>query len=116
MNMMTTIGMRRCDVQVEAIRAEFGAVIGARILEAEAMDFLWDARVREHYLGQQVDALFDDDDAVADLSRIAFLSVLDGDWHAGICLVDGEGDAIELVVRRRFGSFGEAEMAFIRTR
>ena len=38
--------------------AEFGAVLAARIMEAEAVDFLWDARVKERYLGQHFDVCF----------------------------------------------------------
>jgi hypothetical protein len=53
MNMMSTIG-RGCDAAVDALRAEFGAVLAERIIEAEAVDFLWESRVAERYLGQQV--------------------------------------------------------------
>ena len=79
MNMMTTIG-RSCDAAIDALRAEFGAVLAERIIEAEAVDFLWDARVRERYLGQQIGWEFDDVDASQELSRVAICSVLDGRW------------------------------------
>lgn len=116
MNMMTTIGMRRCDRQLEIIRAEFGAVIAARILEAEAVDFFWEARVQERYLGQYLDYSDMDRHSGEDLSRMAFLSHLDGRWCVGICLVDGEGDAVDLLWKRRIESFSEAHSAFERAR
>lgn len=115
MNMMTNIG-RGCDAAVEALRAEFGAVLAERILEAEAADFLWDARVQERYLGQQIGLDFDDDDASQELSRVATLSVLDGRWYAAMCLVDGEGTAVELLWKRQFERRGEAEFELLRAR
>lgn len=116
MNMMTRIGQRRGDVQMDAIRAEFGAIIAERILEAEAADFLWDARVRERYLGQYFGAIGDEEDASQDISRIAFLSLFDGAWYAGIGLVNGEGVAVDLLWKRAFESLGEAGSAFDRAR
>ncbi len=115
MNMMATIG-RGCDVAIDALRAEFGAVLAERIIEAEAIDFLWEARVRERYLGQQIGWDFGDEEASEELSRVAILSVLDGHWHVGTCLVDGEGAAVELLWKRRFDSRGEAEFELLRAR
>lgn len=115
MNMMSTIG-RGCDATVDALRAEFGAVLAERIIEAEAVDFLWGARVRERYLGQRIGWDFDDEDASRELSRIAILSVLDGRWYIGACLVDGEGTAVELLWKRRVQSRGEAEIELLRAR
>jgi hypothetical protein len=115
MNMMTTIG-RGCDVAIDALRAEFGAVLAERSIEAEALDFLWDARVQEWYLGQQIDWAFDDEEASQELSRIAILSMLDACWYAAMCLVDGEGAAVELLWKRRFDTRGEAEIELLRAR
>ena len=115
MNIMTTIG-RSCDAAIDALRAEFGAVLVERIIEAEAVDFLWEARVRERYLGQQTGWDSDDEEAFRELSRVAILSVLDGRWYAGTCLVDGEGAAVELLWKRQFQSRGEAEIELIRAR
>lgn len=115
MNMMTTIG-RSSDAAIDALRAEFGAVLAERIIEAEALDFLWQARVRERYLGQQIGFNFDDEDSSQELSRIAILSVLDGRWYAGMCLVDGEGAAVELLWKRQFQSRGDAEFELLRAR
>ena len=73
-----TIGTRRCDDLVDTLKAEFGGILTERILEAEALDFLWDARVAERYLGQQIGWDLDDEGASQELPRIANLSVLDG--------------------------------------
>lgn len=115
MNMMTTIGWS-CDAAIDALRAEFGAVLAERIIEAEAVDFLWEARVRERYLGQQIGWEIDGEDESQELSRVAILSVLDGRWYAGMCLVDGEGSAVDLLWKRQFRSRGEAELEFLRAR
>lgn len=115
MNMISMIG-RSCDAAVDALRAEFGAVLAERIIEAEALDFLWGARVRERYLGQQIGLDFDDEDPSQELSRVAILSVLDGRWYTGMCLVDGEGAAVELLWKRQFQSRGEAEFELFRAR
>ena len=116
MTMVSTVQMRRCDVLVDALKAELGGVLASRIIEAEAADFLWESRVRERYLGTHLDAHFEDERSSEDVSRIAFLSVLDGRWHAGICLVDGEGGAIELLWKLPFESREQAEIAFVETR
>jgi hypothetical protein len=115
MNMMAAIG-RGCDAAIDALRAEFGAVLAERIIEAEAVDFLWEARVQERYLGQQIGWDLDDDEASQELSRVAILSVLDGRWYAGMCLVDGEGIAVELLWKRQFRSREEAESQLLRAR
>ncbi len=115
MNMMTTIG-RGCDAAVDALRAEFGSVLAERIIEAEAGDFLWGARVQERYLGQQIGIDLDDEDGSQELSRVAVLSVLDGRWHVGTCLVDGEGVAVELLSKRRFDCRAQAEFELFRAR
>ena len=115
MNMISMIG-RRCDAAVDALRAELGAVLAERIIEAEVLDFLWEARVRERYLGQQVGWEFGGGEPSQELSRVASLSVLDGRWYAGMCLVDGEGAAVELLWKRQFQSRGEAEFELLRAR
>lgn len=115
MNMMATI-IRGSDAAIEGLRAEFGAVLAERIIEAEAVDFLWESRVAERYLGQQVGWNFDDEDGSQELSRVAILSVLDGRWYAGLCLVDGDGAAVELLWKRPFERREEAEFELLRAR
>jgi hypothetical protein len=100
----------------EGLRLEFGgADIGAlaeRILEAEKADFHWESRIKERYLGQHLPIDFGDDD----VSRIAILSFLGGRWHAGVCLVDGDGCAIDLLWLRSFEERDDASDAFSRAR
>lgn len=115
MNIMTNIG-RDCDAAIDALRAEFGAVLAERIVEAEALDFLWDARLRERYLGQQSRLDVDDEDAPQDLSRIAILSLLDGRCYAAMCLVDGQGTAVELLWKQPFKCREQAELELLRAR
>ena len=116
MNIISTAGMGRCEALVDALRAELGGVLAERVIEAEAADFMWESRLRERYLGQHLDAIYDDENMSEDVSRMAFLSFLDGCWHAGICLADGEGAAVELLWKRKYRCFEEAEIAFIEAR
>ena len=111
MNTISAIGNGTCEAAVEALRAEFGAVLAARIMEAEALDFLWEARVRERYLGQHFGL---EDDGDTELSRVAILSFFDGWWHAGVCLADGDGAAVELLWQRRCEARDAAQAAFDR--
>jgi len=100
-----------CEVLVDALKTEFGAVLAARILEAEEVDFLWDGRVVERYLGQHFGF---DDDAETELSRVAIVSVLDGEWHAAVCVVDGDGGAVSLLWNRCCNGQDEAQAVFNR--
>jgi len=115
MNMASMMN-RGCDAAVDALRAEFGAVLAERIIEAEAVDFLWEARVQERDLGQQIVSELDDEEEAVELSRVAILSVLDGRWYAGACLVDGDGVAAELLWKRCFVTLAEAEFGLLMAR
>ncbi|HEX8443934.1 MAG TPA: hypothetical protein VF631_09840 [Allosphingosinicella sp.] len=114
---MTTISAMatgRGEAIVEGLRAEFGAIVAERILEAEAADFLWEARVKERYLGQHFDLGFDVDEDETELARVAIMSFLGGGWHAATCLVDGEGAAVDLLWKERFDTPEAAETAYDR--
>lgn len=113
MNIISAIANGRCDALVDALRTEVGGTLVEQILEAEAADFLWDSRVRERYLGQDINVISDGESMSEDISRVAVLSLLDGRWHAAICLVDGEGAAVGLVWKLHFASGDEAEFAFL---
>ncbi|MFN3727568.1 MAG: hypothetical protein ACK4SZ_14835 [Allosphingosinicella sp.] len=106
----------RCHALVDALQAEFGGILADRILEAEAADFLWDARVSERYLGQHFGDQFDVEEVSLELSRVLVLSHLGGRWQIGVCLVDGDGAVVDLLWKRPFGSRAEAEMAFAQGR
>jgi hypothetical protein len=116
MNIISINPTGRCERLVDALRAELGGVLAERILEAEAADFLWESRVRERYLGQHIDCIADVESMAGDVSRVVILSVLDGKFYAGVCLVDGEGAAFDLLWTRTFESFDEAEYAFLHAR
>jgi hypothetical protein len=114
---MTTISIMAngaCEAILEGLKAELGAVLAARIFEAEAADFLWDARVKERYLGQHFDVGFGGGDEETELSRVAVLSFLGGKWYAAMCLVDGEGSAADLLWKQCCDSKDEASAAFVR--
>lgn len=116
MNMFSATANGRCDALIDALRAELGGILAERIVETEAADFLWESRVRERYLGQHLGTILGFESMSEDISRVAVLSLLDGAWHAAICLVDGEGAAIDLVWKRSFESRDEAEFAFLHAR
>ena len=105
---------------VQSLQLEFGSVeIGAlarRILETEKADFHWDARVRERYLGQHFSLDVDDENGAEELARIAILTFVAGRWNAGICLVDGEGCAVDLLWLRSFERREDALEVFDRAR
>jgi hypothetical protein len=105
---------------VEGLQTELGcsdiAALADRIFEAEKVDFHWQARLRERYVGQHFPFDCDDFDAGEELSRIAILSFLGGRWHAGICLVDGDGCAVDLLWLRTFERHEDASEAFARAR
>ena len=103
-----------CEARVRALYDEFGAILAARIIESEATDFLWDARVKERYLGQHLDVGFDIGEGEVELSRIAVLSSLAGRWHVASCLVDGEGMAVDILWQEGFEGRNEADAAFER--
>lgn len=105
---------------VDGLRMEFGcADVGAlaeRIFEAEKVEFHWESRVRERYLGQHFPHDFGDEDVGEDMSRMAILSSVAGRWHAGVCLVDGDGCAIDLLWLRSFDRRDDAAEEFARAR
>lgn len=105
---------------VDGLRFEFGcADIGAladRIFASERADFIWQARRRERYLGQHFTPDLGDEDAGDELSRVAILSFVAGRWHAGVCLIDGDGCPTGLLWIRTFERRDEGAEAFERAR
>jgi hypothetical protein len=114
MTMISAMTNGMFEGRVEALKAELGSILAARIFEAEAVDFLWEARIRERYLGQHFDVCFLADDGETELSRIAILSAFEGEWHVASCLVDGDGSPVDLLWKRSFQRRDEAETAFLR--
>jgi hypothetical protein len=105
---------------VEGLRMEFGCadvgVLAERIFEAERLDFHWDSRVSERYLGQEWRPDFAAEDGAGELARVAILTFVAQRWHAGVCLVDGEGCAVDLLWVRSFDGRDEAWEAYARAR
>jgi hypothetical protein len=105
---------------VEGLRMEFGCAdvdaLAERIFEAEKAEFQWEARVLERYLGQHFPVDFGDGDGCGELARIAILSFVGGRWHAGVCVVDGDGCAVDLLWSRSFESGDDAADTFARAR
>ena len=105
---------------VEGLRSELGcsdiAALAERIFEAEKVGFHWDSRVQERYLGQHCPVDLGDGHGGDELSRIAIVSFVAGRWHAGICLVDGEGCAVDLLWLRSFERREDAAETFARAR
>lgn len=97
---------------VAGLEIEFGrgagAALAARFLEAEDVDFHWDARSEERWLGSYEGG--DDDDLALD--RVAIMGRLDGRWFAAICIVDGEGEAHGMLGRRWLATAKAARSAF----
>ena len=90
--------------------------VHTRILEGEKAEFHWDARVQERYLGQHLPADLGEEVGGEELARIAILSFLAGRWHAGICLVDGNGCATDLLWLRSYEAHDDASETFARVR
>ncbi len=83
--------------------------IGAHFFsDFESIDLHWAARREERYLGLY-ESLDEDD---GELARVAVLGRIEGQWFAATCLVDGEGDVQDLIGRRHFGSYEEADQAY----
>lgn len=101
---------------VAGLEREFGpdaaAALAERFLEAEAVDFHWDARTRERWLG--VYESLDEDEI--DLDRVAIMGSLGGAWFVATCIVDGEGHAHAMSGCRTFGRRQDAEIALSRAR
>lgn len=105
-----------CSGQLDALRTEFGAVLADRIMQSELVDFIWPARLKERYLGQQEHCSNAWSEEPEELSRIAVLSRLDHNLFVAMCLVDGDGEAAELIWHRSFERQRDAEIAFEQAR
>ncbi|SMF61179.1 hypothetical protein [Allosphingosinicella indica] len=110
---MTTMAMiSKTGERMDAMRVEFGAILADRILETELLDFLWEARIGERYLGQHFSEDWICDGDGEELSRVAIMSVLNGRFQIAACVVDGEGVPSELIWRRDCHGSDEANSMF----
>ena len=97
---------------VSGLEIEFGRGAGEalahRFLEAEEIDFHWDARVQERWVGTYES--IDDDEL--ELDRVAILGRLDGQWFVAVMVVDGDGKAHGMLGKRTFGRQCEGRASF----
>ena len=97
---------------VSGLGIEFGRAAGtalaARFLDAEEVDFYWDARVQERWIGSYCGG----EDAEIELDRVRILGRIDGRWFVAVMLVDGDGNAHGMLGKRSFGRAKPAEAAF----
>ena len=104
----------RGEAQIDALNAEFGSHLASRIIEDEALDFIWEARVSERYVGQYPAADYIEIEAQDELSKVAVVSNYGLGWRVGMCLVDGDGAAVELLWQQPFSSLHEAQAGLAR--
>ena len=107
MTMFQSVGTasdRVMEKLIAGLEMEFGRGAGEalarRFLEAEEMDFRWDARASERWLGGYEG--FEDEDV--GLDRVAICGRFDGKWFAATMIVDGDGSARGMLGCRSFGS------------
>jgi hypothetical protein len=97
---------------VSGLEIEFGRGAGQalarRFLDAEEVDFAWDARAAERWIG----SYDSDDDSDIELDRVRIVGLLDGDWFVATMIVDGEGKAHGMAGKRNFSRAREAWAAF----
>lgn len=86
-----------------------GEALARQFLAAEDVDFRWDARSDERWLG----AYESDETDEFWLDRIAICGRLDAKWFAAIMLVDGDGNAHGMLGCREFGTERGARAALI---
>ncbi|HWV60863.1 MAG TPA: hypothetical protein VN034_09425 [Sphingopyxis sp.] len=98
---------------VAGLELEFGRGAGAalaqRFLDAEEVDFHWDARVQERWIGAYEGC----EDGDVELDRIAILGRLAGDYFVATMIVDGDGKVQGMMGRYSFGCEIEARKAFL---
>lgn len=114
MDMVESIGTasdRVMETLVWGLELEFGPGAGEalahRFLEAEEIDFRWDARIEERWIGAYEGAGDDD----IELDRIAICGRLDGTWFCATMLVDGDGNAHAMTGCRPCPSLARAHEA-----
>jgi hypothetical protein len=119
MSMMQSIGVASANVTdrvmtalVSGLELEFGRGAGEalaqRFLEAEEVDFHWDARVDERWIGAYESA----DEEDFELDRVRIFGQLDGQWFVAVMIVDGDGNAHGMMGKRGFKREREAKAAF----
>lgn len=100
---------------LDGLRVEFGCddvdALGEAFLAAEEVDFHWNSRLFSRHLGQ----FFDRDDTDEEFDGVAIIGLLAGRWFVATCIVDGDGEAVDLLGKQVFASYREAATVFERT-
>ena len=114
MTMIQSIGAgsdRVLATLISGLEIEFGRGAGEalarRFLDAEEVDFRWDARISERWLGAYESL----DEENCELDRVAICGRLDGEWFSATMIVDGDGDAHGMVGCRSCASESAAREA-----
>lgn len=85
-----------------------GEALAHRFLEAEDVEFHWDARVQERWIGTYEGTGEDE----FELDRVRIFGRLDGQWFVAVMIVDGDGNAHGMMGLRNFRRRGDAVRAF----
>lgn len=97
---------------ISGLELEFGRgvaeALAHRFLEAESIEFHWDARDEERWIGSYPNA---EEDGI-ELDRVRIVGRLDGRWFVAVMIVDGDGNAHGMVGKRDFRSRAYAMRAF----
>jgi hypothetical protein len=97
---------------IAGLQIEFGRGaaegLAHHFLEAEEVDFHWDARVSERWLG----AYESQNDEELELDRVSIMGRLDGRWFIATCIVDGDGNAHGMLGCREFRSESAARKVY----
>lgn len=97
---------------ISGLEIEFGPGAGEalahRFLEAEEVDFHWDARDQERWIGAYESL----DNEGIELDRVRILGRLDGKWFVAVMIIDGDGNPHGMMGKRIFGRERDARKAF----
>jgi hypothetical protein len=85
-----------------------GQALAHRFLEAEDVEFHWEARIEECWMGSYEAPVGEE----IELDRVRILGRLDGNWFVAVMIVDGDGSAHGIQGRRTFRRRGDAVRAF----
>ncbi len=98
---------------VSGLEIEFGQgageVLAQHFLEAEEIDFIWEVRIEERWIG----AFESIEEAEQELDRIEILGRLDGRWFVAMMIVDGDGKVHGMIGKRTYESERAARMACV---
>jgi len=99
-------------ILIAGLEIEFGRGAGEalaqRFLDAEDIDFHWEARIAERWIG----AYHGGEEEGLELDTVRIVGHLDGDWFVAVMIVDGDGNAHGMTGKRNFRGRSYAMRAF----